>query len=145
MTEYSEIYNSFFNKITDYDLFKNLNETEILSLFEEYMNSAISHFVECKKDLFKKDNGAKMFLVKLDNLEIEIISSLMVVEWLKPMITNTLNLKPFLTDKDYKTYSQANHLKALKEIQSNIQNDIERMMQEYGWRCFDYTKLGGDK
>lgn len=145
MTFYSEIFDYFLNKISDYDLLKNLENSEINKLCNMYLRSSIAHFTKCKKDLSKRDDNQQMFLISLDELEIEIISSLMVIEWLKPYINNRLNLSSFLGDSDFKTYSQANQLNSLVELQKKLQEDIERLLMEYSWDKFDLTKFGSKK
>lgn len=145
MTFYSEIFDYFLNKISDYDLLKNLENSEINKLCNMYLRSSIAHFIKCKKDLSKRDDNQQMFLISLDELEIEIISSLMVIEWLKPYINNRLNLSSFLGDSDFKTYSQANQLNSLVELQKKLQEDIERLLMEYSWDKFDLTKFGSKK
>jgi len=106
-----------------------------------YLKSSIAHFTKCKKDLSKRNDDEQMFLIQLDELEIEILSSLMVIEWVRPYVTNRLNLSSFLGDSDFKTYSQANHLNSLIELQSKLENEIERLFMQYTWNEYDLTKL----
>lgn len=96
MTFYSEIFDYFFNKISDYDLLKNLEEKDILKLCNMYLKSSIAFFTKCKKDLSKRNDQEQMFLIELDQLEIEILASLMVIEWIKPYVNNRLNLSAIL-------------------------------------------------
>lgn len=141
MTFYSEIFDFFVNKISDYDLLNNLDDKDIMKLFKMYLQSAISNFTKCKQDLTKRDDEQEMFLIELTGQEIEIISSLMVIEWIKPYITNKLNLSSFLGDSDFKFYSQANHLNSLVSLQSELQNEVERMIIDYSWDKFDFSSL----
>lgn len=141
MTFYSEIFDFFFNKISDYDLLENLSDKEIIEMCNKYLKSAIAHFTSCKKDLSKRDDNEQMFLIALDELEIEILSNLMVVEWIRPYIANRLNLVSVLGDKDFKLFSQANQLKALIELKEKLQIETERLMMGYSWNNCDFGKL----
>lgn len=141
MTFYSEIFDYFFNKISDYDLLKNFEEKDILKLCNMYLKSSISFFTKCKKDLRKRNDSEQMFLIELDQLEIEILANLMVIEWLKPYVNNRLNLSSILGDKDFKIFSQANHLKTLSDLQDKLQNEIERLYMQYTWNDYDLSKL----
>lgn len=141
MTFYSEIFDYFLNKISDYDLLKNLDDNEIVKICNMYLKSSIAYFTKCKKDLSKRNDDEQIFLIKLDDLEIEILSSLMVIEWLRPYVNNRLNLSTILGDKDFKTFSQANHLKTLTELQDKLQNEIERLYMQYTWNDYDLTRL----
>lgn len=141
MTFYSEIFDYFLNKISDYDLLKNFEEKDILKLCNMYLKSSIAFFTKCKKDLSKRNDQEQMFLIELDQLEIEILSSLMVIEWIKPYVNNRLNLSAILGDKDFKIFSQANHLKTLSDLQKSLQDEIERLYMQYTWNDYDLSKL----
>ncbi len=142
MTFYSEIFDSFLLKISDSDLLANLSDEEITTLCNKYLKIAIANFSNCKVDLSARNDYAQMFDIKLNDMEINILSSLMVLEWIRPYVTNRINLSSFLADKDYKTYSQANHLKVLIDLKNNISDEVERNMIDYTWKCFDISSLG---
>lgn len=142
MTFYSEIFEIFLLKISDCDLLGNLTNEEIITLCTKYLKIAISKFRHCKKNLSKRNDDEQMFNCRLSDIEINIIASLMVIEWLNPYITNRLNLSSFLADKDYKTYSQANHLKVLIELKEKLTKEVEQDMIDYTWDKFDMRNLG---
>ena len=142
MTFYSEIFDLFLLKIADSDLLQNLSDEDIMNLCNKYLKIAISEFSSCKNNLSNRSDEAQTFNIKLSDIEINILSSLMVIEWIRPYITNRMNLSSFLADKDYKTYSQANHLKVLIDLKNNLSDEVERNMIDYTWKNFDINNLG---
>ena len=83
------------------------------------------------------------FLLKLSNkqlvitgtdLEIEILSLLMVLEYLNPKIIATENMNQFLTTKEYKIYSQANHLSKMLELKNQIKSEVNHLMSQYSYK-----------
>ena len=142
MTFYSEIFEIFLLKIADCDLLGNLTDEEIRVLCTKYLKIAVSKFRHCKKNLSKRNDEEQMFECTLSDLEMNIVASLMVIEWLNPYVTNRLNLSSFLADKDYKTYSQANHLKVLIELKEKLTKEVEQDIIDYTWDNFDIKNLG---
>lgn len=140
MTNYSEIFDMFLTKISDLDLFRNLNNTELESLMIKYLNLACANFDYCKKNLNKKEDSSQLFFISLDMKEIDILSDLMVLEWIKPYVFNRLNLSSFLGDKEFKIFSQANHTKSLLDLKKATEEEIERKKMKYSWNgsFFDY-------
>ena len=140
MTPFSYIYKSFTNKISDSSLVK-LTEDELNTLLETYLVNACTHFKICSSDLSKsnRDSVLKQFNTELTEEEIEIIASLMVVEWLKPQVLSGNLLKMSLGDKDFKTYSPANQLKELKDLKASEQAIADMLIVSYS-----YAKNIGD-
>lgn len=128
-TPYEIVDNSFLNKITD-DILLSLLPEDIESLLDKYRVSASIKFKQCKK-LGDKDNDLRVFNQDLTDEEVEILSNLMVLEWLKPQINSIELLKQSLTTKDYKFYSQANHLETLQKLRSETQSEINKLIVSY--------------
>lgn len=140
MTPYSNIYDRFLQKITDYTFAKR-EQSEIEIDLEGYLNSAISNFKRCKKDLSLRDSTLKSFTIDLFDDEQEIISILMVVEYLSPKLNDAKILKQQLSNSDYKTYSQANQIAAIKSIRDGYQSEVERKIIRYTYDNSDFSKL----
>ena len=129
-TSYKEIYDIFVNKITDFN-FLNLLPDDIEELCLKYLKSAITKFIKCKKDLSERSDILQVFYIELDDIEKEILGTMMVVEWLTPQVYNIMNTKQFLGDKEYKYYSQANHLDKLIKLRDTSIEDGERLIILY--------------
>lgn len=129
-TLYTEIYGSFLSKISDYS-FINLTEGEIESQLFDYLRSSIPKFRNCKVDLSNRTEFE--FIEQLSDEEIEILSSLMVVEFLKPKIVSSDLYKQVMTDKEYRFYSQANHLEQLQNTYKLFKKEASDLMKAYGF------------
>lgn len=142
-TQYSSVYNSFLGKITDYDLpkFDELDREEILYGF---MVSACVNFKKaCVVDLYDREETLKQFNNDLDDEIIDILSELMIVEWLKPRILSTENLKNCLSTKDFSLFSPANLLKEMRETLSLCKANAKNLINNYSFTHADFTRLGG--
>ena len=131
-TPFQDVYDVFLGKITDFDL-ANLTDDELKERLFPKMKSAISKFRQCKQELIL-DEMFEEFSLKLEQIEVEIIASLMVVEWYTPQINNVLNTKQFLSDKDYRFYSQANHLKSNMEAKKEALREANRLISDYSFQ-----------
>lgn len=142
-TPYSDVYNDFLGKVTDYDLpkFENTDREEILF---GYMKSACVKFKNvCKVNLFDRDEVLHNFNQDLNDEIVNIISELMVAEWLKPKVLSTENLKNCLSTKDFNLFSPANLLKETRETYNMCRKESTRLINNYSFENADFTKLGG--
>lgn len=101
MTSYSTIYNRFAQKITDYKLIE-LSDQDVSMMLKGWLTSAISKFRRCKTDLSKRDDEIEMFDSDLLDIEIEILSLLMVSEWIEPQLNSVLYTAQFFGGKEEK-------------------------------------------
>lgn len=132
-TPYSSVFDRFLNKVTDYS-FLNLSEEELERNFKSYLSSAIVHFRRCKKDLFNTDETLELFNEDLTPEEQEIIARLMVVEYLSPKLITSDLLQQTLNSKDFRLYSQANHIKEIRELRNIMRKESTQMMMEYSYQ-----------
>jgi hypothetical protein len=129
-TPYSKINLSFLDKISDSYL-SILKDADLESQLLRYLNSAISKFTKCKTDLSQRDDDG--FLLDLSDTEIDILSNLMVVEWLRPQINNLELIKQALGSRDFSLNSQANHLKELRELQRSSRSEVRQLIVDYSY------------
>lgn len=129
-TPYSEVYAAFLRRVSDTDLI-NLSEAELSNVLKSFLKGAIVQFNKCKQDLSLRDDVLEQFNIDLTDREIEILGALMVVEWLRPIINTSYLLKQTLSTKDFKIYSQANHLDELMKLKREAEEDAERMIMGY--------------
>lgn len=147
MTDYSIVFESFLSKISDplYSVLEvELLEKDLISI----MNRAILDFPYSKVDIRDKNDTVKQFNVDLGVDEIELLSEIMTYTWLMRELKNVDNLRQYMTTKDFNTYSQANHINALKNTLQFMKIEIKRLKIQYGLRDTHNTsslsKLGGD-
>lgn len=131
-TKISEIYESFLSKISDYS-FLSLTEGELEQELFGYFKTAKTKFHRCKSNLEVVDNefGEQTFTVELKPFEIEVLSHLMLVEYLKPQVLSSEALKQSLSDKDFKIYSQANQIRELRLLYNTMKSESNKMITEY--------------
>lgn len=142
-TAYKEIYASFLSKITDYSILT-LDQEVLESQLEMYLRSSIPKFRRPRVDLkstieLQDDSGfsLKYFEDDLSLMEIEILATLMVCEFFKPITNTEMIYKQSMTDKEFRFYSQANHLAELKDLAKDVWKEAERLIRDYS-----FEKLG---
>lgn len=139
-TPYQFIYARFMPKITDYT-YLNLTPQEIEDNLETFMKSSIIKFRYCSK-LTNRDELLKQFNDELTEEEQEILAVLMCVEFLTPKLLTDDLLKQTLNSKDYKLYSQANHVKEIRSLRDTFQKEANNLMILY---TFNKSKMDGFK
>ena len=150
-TYLSELYKSFLYSIHDYT-FINIPDEQLEDDLNHYLKTAIDNFYKCKQrlDTLKDESGEEYFgyldddkkevKVKLSGLEKNILTHLMLVEYLKPQLITSELLKPSMGDKGFKIYSQANHVRELSLLYRNIQKECNKKITEY-----TYLDLGEEE
>lgn len=128
-TSYEEVYDFFLPKIRDY-IYDNLSEEELKELFEPYLITAIVGFKKCKK-LLNRDAANKTFQEILTDEEKDILSRLMVVEYLSPKIITSDLLEQRVVSSEFKTWSQANHITQLKDLRDTMLSEARTKMADY--------------
>lgn len=142
-TRIEEIFLDFLSSVDDYSL--TLNNRDEESLYDEllgYYRYARRKFSKCKKDLSTNylsygdiPLGEEMLInANLDYQEYDIIVSLMLVAYLRPIINSNKVLKQALTDKDFSLTSQANHLNQLTIWYRRLLTEADRAMTKYTYR-----------
>lgn len=137
-TSYELIYSRFIPKITDYT-FAVLSDEEVEQHLETFLKSSIIKFRYCDK-LSDRDENIKQFNKDISEEEQEILSILMCVEYLTPKLLTDDLLKQTLNSKDYSLYSQANHVKEIRELRDKYQQEANSLMILY---TFTKSKLDG--
>lgn len=94
-----------------------------------YLLNSIPRFRKCKLDLSKRDGLS--FEERLGDEDILILGTLMVVEYLNPLIISIENLKQFMSTKDFSMTSQAAHLKQLLDIRDTKRKEAEKLILDY--------------
>lgn len=133
MTSYEKIYDRFLQKITDYKML-DLSDTEIRQECVKWLSSAIAKFRRCKNDLSQRDDELETFTVELLDIEIEILATLMVSEWLSPQLNSVLYTSQFFGGKEEKFFAQANQLDKLMTLKGNNDVEAKKLMRDYGYQ-----------
>lgn len=139
-TPYAVVDNSFLNKITD-DLLLTITEEYLEKTIDSFRVSASIKFKQCPS-LLNRDDVLRQYNSTLTDEEVEILSNLMVLEWLKQRINSIELLKQNMSLKDYHMYSQANHLDTLLKLRKDTSSDIDRLIVSYTYSNNNLSDLG---
>lgn len=143
MTYLSDIYENFLSKVSEYRYAsQDVTVEEVEEELSGYLKTAIANFYKCKKSLkivSDEMTGDKKFQDELTQFEIEILSSLMLVEYMKPIVLSSENMKQALSDKDFRIHSQSSQLRENSLTYRMLKKDAEKMITKY-----TYLDLGKD-
>ena len=153
-TPFSYIYESFLSKITD-DLYMELNEKDTESMLEELLISAIHKFefprinlqnyelsyIESQETYqgVESNNeevpafiyGGGYFEEELNNEEINILATYMIVEWLGQQLATIENIRLKYSGSDFKFTSQANHMSKILSIKRDYEREGFHLQRLY--------------
>lgn len=139
-TKYDVIYEWFCKKITDYNLLSfSLEDRE--SILLGYLKTACTKFHPVDINLLNKNDKLKEFNDVLSDEVIDIITEIMVSEWLRVQVNNIDNFKNSLSTKDFKRFSSANMLEALQKLYLESKNNAKHMVNEYAVRNFKLKQV----
>ncbi|QOV08237.1 hypothetical protein Kirov_38 [Bacillus phage Kirov] len=139
-TSVSEIFDNFLSKISDYSfLSETITDDDINEELMGYLKSATVKFYKCKNSLkiVINDMEEYMFVSELTPFEIEILTTLMIVEYMKPQVLSSEVIKQSLSDKDFRIYSQANQLRELNLLYRMFRTEATKMITEYTYFSLD--------
>lgn len=159
-TPFSKIYDNFLSKITD-DMYMELTELETFHLLEELLISAIPkfEFPRVKIDSYElsfvedestykgvESNGIEVpaiiydggyFDNNLNQEEINILSTYMIVEWLGQQLASVENTRMKYSGSDFKFTSQANHMQKLSALKKEYEREGFHLQRLYKRRKVD--------
>lgn len=123
-TPVSNVIEQFLFSIKCYDFLDYLPD-ELDKMMSSYLKYAIGNFKNyCKSDLTLipiDDTDQFEFAGDLTEKEIDILVSGMIVQWLKPYLYKTSNLRNSMNTKDYTQFSPANLLKEIRDTYKDAQ------------------------
>lgn len=132
-TNVSEVFEAFLSKVSNYEILS-LTDQEVEDELFPYLTSARTKFFRCKKDLnivSDELSGELRFNALLHPFEIEILATLMVVEFINPALNSSEIIKPSLSDKEFKVYSQANHIRELRLLKRELKREASALITTY--------------
>lgn len=131
-TTYDEVIETFLSKITEYDWYR-YTDIEKDKIIEGYMKSACSKWRTSKINLNDRDDELRVFNNQLTDTHIDIITTGMIVEWLKPKLYNSDKLKAFLNTKDLNLTSPQGILSQIRETYKEADVSFKVMMSEFSF------------
>ncbi|MDF2884225.1 MAG: hypothetical protein K0R54_4792 [Clostridiaceae bacterium] len=141
-TPYSDVINAFLEKVNDTDLpsFTDIEKEEIVT---GYLISACRKFYKiCVIDLSDRDDVLAQFNQDLDDEVVDILVEIMMVEWLKPKLLSSENLRSCLTTSDYKIINSVS-LASIRDTYDLCKKDIKSLINRYSYYHGDFKEIGG--
>ena len=136
-TTYKELYNSCYSKIKDFD-FVQMLESEADAILRDYIRPAILKFEDCSQDLTDRDDEAEQFNIDLTDINFEILSNFMVVEYLDATyIRTTMMLKAYMSTSDFHKYDNKDVLSKVIEVRDMYKRENKQLMINYSIRDKD--------
>lgn len=132
-TPYERIYESFLPKLRSYEI-PAMTEDEVRDTLHDYLIAATSRFHVCRKDLTDRDDILQRFNVELSDIEIDILSNYMLLEYIDATYVRTPTLlKANLSSSDFNAFSSANLLGKITESQGKLLSETEAQISRYAW------------
>ena len=137
MTSYETIYNRALSKLEDPTLAM-LPEEDLENMLHGYLMSAIAKHRKCEHDLSDRDEELKQFNFDLSDLEIEILSILIVREWISVQLHSVVNTLQVFGGKEEKFHAQSSHIKELREMDDRLRLEAQQLSRDYSYTDNDY-------
>lgn len=132
-TPYEKLYENLLPKFRSYEI-PLMSTEEVKDYLHDFLIPAISRFHVCRKDLTDRDDILQRFNVDLSDIEIEILSNYMLIEYIDSEYVRTPSLlKVQLPSNDFKFYSPANHLDKLMAMHKTYKTENETLLSRYAW------------
>lgn len=132
-TLYEKLYENLLPKFRSYDI-PLMTTEEVKDYLHDFLIPATSRFHVCRKDLNDRDDILQQFNVELSDIEIEILSNYMLIEYIDSEYIKTPTvLKVSLASTDFKAYSPANFLDKLMAMHKTYVVENETLLSRYAW------------
>lgn len=132
-TPYEKLYDNLLPKFRSYEI-PLMTTEEVKDYLHDFIIPAISRFHVCKKDLKDRDDILQRFNVELSDMEIEILSNYLLIEYIDSEYVRTPSLlKIQLPSSDFKVYSPANFLDKLMAMHKTYVTENETLLSRYAW------------
>lgn len=135
-TQFEEIYNRFFSKVTD-DMYMELDENQTKAMVGDLFESALPWFEFPRVNVYNFDKNASAYNIELSNEEINIIATYMLVEWLTQQLVTIENTRMKYSGSDFKFTSQANHISKLLALKKDYEREGFHLQRLYKRRKLD--------
>lgn len=132
-TLYEEIYENLLPKFRSYEI-PLMTTEEVKDYLHDFLIPAISRFHVCRKNLNDRDDYLQRFNVELSDIEIEILSNYLLLEYIDSTYVRTQTLlKVSLSSKDFNAFSPANFLDKLMAMHKTYLSENETLLSRYAW------------
>ena len=132
-TPYEKLYENLLPKFRSYEI-PLMSTEEVKDFLHDFLIPAVSRFHVCRKDLNDRDDIIQRFNVDLSDIEIEILSNYLLIEYMDSEYIRTPSLlKVQLPSSDFKVFSPANFLDKLMVMHKTYKSENETLLSRYAW------------
>jgi hypothetical protein len=132
-TPYEKLYENLLPKFRSYEI-PLMSTEEVKDFLHDFLIPAVSRFHVCRKDLNDRDDIIQRFNVDLSDIEIEILSNYLLIEYMDSEYIRTPSLlKVQLPSSDFKVFSPANFLDKLMAMHKTYKSENETLLSRYAW------------
>ena len=132
-TPYEKLYENLLPKFRSYEI-PLMSTEEVKDYLHDFLIPAISRFHVCRKNLNDRDDIVQRFNVDLSDVEVEILSNYLLVEYIDSEYIRTPSLlKVQLPSNDFKVFSPANFLDKLVAMRTTYTKENETLLSRYAW------------
>ena len=135
MTSYIEIFNRFAFKIKDYVILE-MDDNDVYQACLVWMNAAIPKIRKMTSDLSNRNDIVMQFADDLTEIEKEVITNMMIVEWLEPQINSQNLINQMYGGKEEKFFSQASHLSELRLLKKAKWEETQKLIRSSKYSSF---------
>lgn len=135
-TSYERIYDNVLPKFRSWEI-PLMSEDEVRECLHDYLVPAITRFHVCRKDLSDRNDEIGEFNVELSDIEVEILSNFLLIEYLDSTYIRTPTLlKSSLSSTDFNSFSSANMLDKLMAMHKTYLSENESLLSRYAWLSY---------
>lgn len=135
-TSYERIYDNVLPKFRSWEI-PLMSEDEVKECLHDYLVPAITRFHVCRKNLSDRNDDLGEFNVILSDMEIEILSNYLLIEYLDSTYIRTPTLlKSSLSSTDFNSFSSANMLDKLMAMHKTYLAENETLLSRYAWLSY---------
>ncbi len=132
-TPYEKLYENLLPKFRSYEI-PLMSAEQVKDYLHDFLIPAISRFHVCRKDLTDRNDILQRFNVDLSDIEIEILSNYLLIEYIDSEYIRTPSLlKTHLPSSDFKVFSPANFLEKLMAMHKTYLSENETLLSRYAW------------
>ena len=132
-TPYEKIYENLLPKFRSYEI-PLMSTEEVKDYLHDFLIPAISRFHVCRKNLNDRDDIIQRFNVDLSDIEIEILSNYLLIEYIDSEYIRVPSLlKVQLPSSDFKVFSSANMIDKLMAMHRTYLSENETLLSRYAW------------
>lgn len=132
-TSYEKLYENLLPKFRSYEI-PLMSTEEVKDYLHDFLIPAISRFHVCRKNLNDRDDIIQVFNVDLSDIEIEILSNYLLIEYIdSEYIRVPTLLKISLPSSDFKAFSKANMVEKLMSMRTRYLTENETLLSRYAW------------